>query len=306
MGWGMGNDFKEATQAATPDLARAYALQGQLDNTAQARVDAVRANNAAGIIGLGEKGFSEYKDWKKEQPIKPIKPIQMGGPLQGLAPYQAPNTGVLPDGYNMESMISDFGSGAAPTPSPASLAPSQDMQAPDFLSSPSQDMQMPDGFSDGVTPQYNSSAAISQGRRADFENMVTRDGNMFGRNVGKQFGSLEDQAVADALRTSTENIGADSLALGAEIGADISADIGTDVAADVAEDATLDAASTALDGLGGKAGVSAIEGILSGDDAGTIAKDVALDAGQAALLSALGLSGPLGWGAGALISALRA
>ena len=98
MGWGMGNDFKEATQAQTPDLARAYALQGQLDNAAQARVDAVRANNAAGIIGLGEKGFSEYKDWKANQDLSEKKPLSVFDTMQNDAmAARAANTGVTLD-----------------------------------------------------------------------------------------------------------------------------------------------------------------------------------------------------------------
>ena len=98
MGWGMGNDFKEATQAATPDLARAYALQGQLDSAEQARVDAVRANNAAGIIGLGEKGYSEYKDWKANQDLSVNKPLSVFDTMQNEAmAARAANTGVTLD-----------------------------------------------------------------------------------------------------------------------------------------------------------------------------------------------------------------
>ena len=300
MGWGMGNDFKAATQAATPDLARAYALQGQLDSAEQARIDAVRANNAAGIIGLGEKGYSEYQDWKSKQPIKPV---QVGGPFRGLAPYRAPNTGVLPDGYNTESMISGYGSGAAPVPTlPEVSGPRQDMQAPDYLFNPSQNVQMPEGFSDGVTPRYQPPAAPASGGWAgippvvgadDFTATPMVDGllsdakGMFSSgvdNVG-QFADFAGNAIMGSPEPSTAVV--DALREG----------VGADVVGDVA--------GTALDGLGGTAGVSALEGILSGDDAGTIAKDVALDAGQAALLSSLGLTGPLGWGVGALLSALR-
>ena len=373
MGWGMGNDFKEATQAATPDLARAYALQGQLDNAAQARVDAVRANNAAGIIGLGEKGFSEYKDWKANQDLSenhwatkktpsvfdtmqneamaaraantgvtldtpfinkntnsmkfaedysPFSatpsPVQMGGPLRGLAPYEAPLTGVLSDGYNMDSMISDFGSGAAPYKLGGPLQGAAPYQAPNTG-------VLPDGYNmDSMISDFGSGAAPAPSSGGwsgvpkvvgadDFTSTPMVDGlmsdakSMFSRgadNVG-QFADFAGNSIMGTPQNS--NALADALRgdIGADIGADIGVDIGADVAADVAGDATIDAASTALDGLGGTAGVSALEGILSGDDAGTIAKDVALDAGQAALLSSLGLTGPLGWGVGALISLLR-
>jgi hypothetical protein len=372
MGWGMGNDFKEATQAATPDLARAYALQGRLDAAEQARVDAIRANNAAGVIGLGEKGFSEYKDWKDKQDLSgnhwaTKKTPSVFNKMQNDAmATRAANRGVTLDTPFLNDSITSMGftpdynlSGAArpninmSAARGASLPPnvgSYDFQ-PDasYLDGPaSQNMQAPDGFfskTGGTTQPFirpETGDAISKvyadytaniptvgeaydgyqnwaegvnnranSLRNDVVGMFSGDevptsGLMSGRTVTSpaeidKIGSAIDiESMNPAMKEQLMN----SIGM-PDVGADIGADIGADVAADVAEDATLDAASTALDGLGGTAGVSALEGILSGDDVGTIAKDVALDAGQAALLSALGFTGPLGWGVGALLSALR-
>ena len=193
MGWGMGNDFKEATQAATPDFSRAYALQGQADSNEQARIDAIRSGNIAGVGSLGKAYL---------------------------------------DSPELQSSVKGF-FGDTPTAAPtmgSGLAGGSDMAAT----------------------------------------------------------ALTDSITNEALGT----VGGTALETGA-------AELGSNAATD-------GIMSEALGGLGGTAGVSALEGILSGDDAGTIAKDVALDAGQAALMTSLGLTGPVGWGVGALISALRA
>lgn len=375
MGWGMGNDFKEATQAATPDLARAYALQGQLDSAEQARVDAVRANNAAGIIGLGEKGFSEYKDWKAKQKPSVNKPLSVFDTMQNEAmAARAANTGVTLDtpfiNKNTNSMgfTKDYNLSGAARPDinmsargggnlPPNVLSYGFQPDTSFLDGPaSQNMQAPSEEAlkkvatprpfmrpktanaiknayanyndntttagkahDNVTGWFNDKADSYQ----DWAGGVNERANSLRNDVIGSFNG--DEAPTSGFmggRTVTNPAEIDKIGSAIDIESmnpavkdqlmnsigmpDTGADIGADVAADVAEDATLDAASTALDGLGGTAGVSALEGILSGDDVGTIAKDVALDAGQATLLSSLGLTGPLGWGVGALISALRA
>ena len=193
MGWGIGNNFNAATQAQTPDFARAYALQGQADSNEQARIDAIRGGQAAGV-GLMGKAYL--------------------------------------DSPELQSSVKGF-FGDTPTIAPTmgrGLAGGSDMAAT----------------------------------------------------------ALTDSITNEALGT----VGGTALETGA-------AELGSNAATD-------GIMSEALGGLGGTAGVSALEGILSGDDAGTIAKDVALDAGQAALMTSLGLTGPVGWGVGALISALRA
>ena len=193
MGWGMGNNFNAATQAQTPDFARAYALQGEADSNEQARIDAIRGGQAAGV-GLMGKAYL--------------------------------------DSPELQSSVKGF-FGDTPTIAPTmgrGLAGGSDMAAT----------------------------------------------------------AATDAITNEALGT----IGGTALETGA-------AELGSNAATD-------GIMSEALGGLGGTAGVSALEGILSGDDAGTIAKDVALDAGQAALMTSLGLTGPVGWGVGALISALRA
>ena len=193
MGWGIGNDFNKATGAATPDYARAYALQGQAESHEQARIDAIRSGNVTGAAEIGN--------------------AYMGSP-------------------EMQAGAKGF-FGGTPTTAPT--------------------------MGNGMATGSNMAATAAT-----------------------------DAITNEALGT----VGGTALETGA-------AELGSNAATD-------GIMSEALGGLGGTAGVSALEGILSGDDAGTIAKDVALDAGQAALMTSLGLTGPVGWGVGALISALRA
>ena len=54
MGWGIGNDFNQATAAATPNYAAAAQAQGQLDTAEQARIDAIRSGNISGAGSIGK------------------------------------------------------------------------------------------------------------------------------------------------------------------------------------------------------------------------------------------------------------
>ena len=178
-----------------------------------------------------------------------------------------------------------------------------------------------------ATPQY-AAAANAQGQLDTAEQAridAIRSGNMSGAgSIGKAYlDSPELQSSVKGFFGDTPTI-APTMGSGLAGGSDMAATALTDSitnealgtvggtaletgAAELGSNAATDGImSEALGGLGGTAGVSALEGILSGDDAGTIAKDVALDAGQAALMTSLGLTGPVGWGVGALISALRA
>ena len=53
MGWGIGNDFNQATAAATPNYAAAAEAQGRLDAAEQARIDAIRSGNVTGAAEIG-------------------------------------------------------------------------------------------------------------------------------------------------------------------------------------------------------------------------------------------------------------
>ena len=59
--FGYGN-FKAATKAKTPELAAAVALQGQLDNQAQARADALRGQNMNAVGNIANKGYDMHKE----------------------------------------------------------------------------------------------------------------------------------------------------------------------------------------------------------------------------------------------------
>ena len=55
-------DHKAASKAKAPELAAAVALQGQLDNQAQARADALRGQNMNAVGNIANKGYDMHKE----------------------------------------------------------------------------------------------------------------------------------------------------------------------------------------------------------------------------------------------------
>ena len=112
MGWGIGNDFKAATGAATPRYAAAAQAQGQLDAAEQARIDAIRSGNISGAAEIG----NAYMDSPEMQAgVKgffggtPTAPVTMATPAIDAATAA---TGLVPDAA-LSSTLGGLGGTAA-------------------------------------------------------------------------------------------------------------------------------------------------------------------------------------------------
>ena len=131
MGWGIGNDFNQATAAATPNYAAAAEAQGRLDAAEQARIDAIRSGNISGAGSIG-KAYLDSPEIQKG--VKgffggtPTTAPTMGSGMEGMgftpdaslssgfggfAPEAATGFGYTPVPVGSEALMSEVGTNLA-------------------------------------------------------------------------------------------------------------------------------------------------------------------------------------------------
>lgn len=100
-----GTNFKEATQAKTPDFSLAMARQGQLNDAEKARVNSLRSKNMMGAAKLYNEGMGEnspiadqFQDWMGVGEAAPAGDV-------GLATNATDTVNALREGANVTQGI---------------------------------------------------------------------------------------------------------------------------------------------------------------------------------------------------------